>query len=197
MTDPPRIRRPTTKPAVFDTEQVFAKQLSAKRGMSQAALAERCSKLGSSLDRSAIAKIESGSRGVSLNDAIQLCAALNASPGSMFFWAEKTDGVLIGPDLAVTAGVARAWLRDQRPLKTDDDRRSWEDTVADDVPTWAAEARAIYAMVEDLNEYLIPMEAQQLDAQGVEELGELVNTMKGVLEQMFRRAKRFQREAGQ
>jgi hypothetical protein len=113
----------------------------------------------------------------------------------MVFPAGPDDRVLIGPDFAVSAGVARLWMKGERPLKMDDDRRSWQEAVIHDEASLTAEARVIYSMVEDLNEYLVPMENGQLDAEGAASLEELIQTMTGVLRELAKRSLRLQKEA--
>lgn len=184
-------------------EQVFGERLGAIRrrreGWTQAYLAERVSDFGETIDRGTIAKIETGRRGVSLNEALVLSAALGVSPIFLFFPTDPHEKVAIGDSVRAPAGAARKWVQGYRPLKMDDDLKMWEAEVVSDLTPWASATQFLTGMIEDLNQYLVPLEVGELDEAGRDELGALVVTMKGVLDQQVRAAKRFadQNEAGQ
>lgn len=100
---------------------VVARHLAAVRsrvGMASAQeLADRVQELGGRLDRAAISKIESGTRNVSLDEALLLAAALNVAPVHLFFPLNDDAEVEIAPGLKrVPAAAARAWFRGQEPL---------------------------------------------------------------------------------
>src|SRR4051794_7495768 len=82
---------------------VVARHLSTVRsrvGMDSAQeLADRVKALGGKLDRAAIAKIESGTRNVSLDEALLLAAALDVAPVHLFFPLNDDAEVEIAPGL--------------------------------------------------------------------------------------------------
>jgi transcriptional regulator with XRE-family HTH domain len=88
-------------------------------GLTQDQLAERLRKLGSRLDATAIAKIETRTakrRGVSLDEALEIAAALGISPAHLFMPRDKGAPVQIAPKLNLPGTVAREWLAGIAPL---------------------------------------------------------------------------------
>lgn len=103
------------------TRGVVATNLAAIRtrvGMSSAQdLADRVKELGGRLDRAAISKIESGTRNVSLDEAVLLAAALDVAPVHLLVPLDDAAQVQIVPSRKpVTATAAREWVRGRRPL---------------------------------------------------------------------------------
>jgi transcriptional regulator with XRE-family HTH domain len=94
----------------------------ARQGLSAEDLAARVKLRGGKLDRAAISKIENGTRGVSLDDAILLAVALGVSPLHLFTPREDNAFVRVTPTEYVTAGTVRRWIRGTTPLKGQDDR---------------------------------------------------------------------------
>jgi transcriptional regulator with XRE-family HTH domain len=91
------------------------------KGWTQQDLAEALARLGLNISAFAITRIETGNRGVSLDQAIAMAAVLGVSPLHMIVPLDD-DGVQLAPQLSVTTADARAWLRGQRPLKEADER---------------------------------------------------------------------------
>lgn len=91
-----------------------------KEWTSQQKLADRLSELGHAIDRSALARIERGTRGVPLDEALAIAAALEVSPLSLVLPAESGDPIAITPSIVVTSAEARAWLRGDEPLPGQD-----------------------------------------------------------------------------
>jgi len=105
--------------------EVLAAQLPAiraRRQLSAAALAQRVKGLGGGLDRAAISKIETGARGVSLDEAIMLAVALDLAPVHLFVPRDDGDTVSLTPVVSVAADDVRGWVRGQQPLPGRDDR---------------------------------------------------------------------------
>ena len=88
------------------------------KGWTQPQLAEA---LGAELTPFAIARLESGKRGVSLDEAVALAAVLGPSLLHMLVPLENTR-VHLAPQLAERAVDARAWIRGQRPLRQADEQ---------------------------------------------------------------------------
>lgn len=118
-----------TAAAVLKPEKVFARQLRTtreRRGWTQAQLAERLSEMGVKLAQSALSKIESGERGVGLDECLSIAAALGVSPGSLAIPKAKDLQLEIAPSLVVDQWQALLWWRSVAPLDpgaSDEDRR--------------------------------------------------------------------------
>jgi transcriptional regulator with XRE-family HTH domain len=127
VTRPKRAKRPS---------KLFAEQLAAvrgRKGWTQHQLAERLRTLGVPLDRGALSKIEAEIRGVSLDEAIALAAALEVSPLSLFAPRRRDEKVAVTPKVynAQIGAVVRDWVRGSTPLDYSDERFFY-DQVADD-----------------------------------------------------------------
>jgi len=104
---------------------VLAAQLPAiraRRQLSAEALAKRVKGLGGGLDRAAISKIETGTRGISLDEALLLAVALDVAPLHLFVPREDAETVALAPSLTASAREVRQWVRGQQPLPGRDDR---------------------------------------------------------------------------
>lgn len=105
--------------------EVLAAQLPAIRArldLSAQGLADRVAALGGTLDRAAISKIETGKRGVSLDEALLLALAADVAPVHLFLPREDAKPVRVAPKLSATAVAARRWLRGQEPLPGGDEK---------------------------------------------------------------------------
>jgi transcriptional regulator with XRE-family HTH domain len=91
------------------------------KGWTQQELADALARAGLDLSAFAITRIETGNRGVSLDQAIAMAAVLGVSPLHMIVPLED-ERVQLAPQLTVTTAEARAWLRGQRPLQEADER---------------------------------------------------------------------------
>lgn len=104
-----------------------------RRGWTQQALAERLEAIDLPIDRSTIAKIEAGSRGVSVDEVLAFAVALGVAPMSLML--PRSGGrVRIAPGVEVDSWVAAAWWRGVFPLGDDaalEDRRFFDDACTD------------------------------------------------------------------
>jgi transcriptional regulator with XRE-family HTH domain len=101
----------------------------------QQRLADELEPLGVRLDASAITRIERGTRGVTLDDAIAIAAALGVSPLHMFVPLDD-NGAQLAPALTVSTVDARAWLRGQRPLDQADEQLFYAQTPESEADWW-------------------------------------------------------------
>jgi transcriptional regulator with XRE-family HTH domain len=93
--------------------QVFAARLRETRkarGLSQADLAQRMTEVGRPMNKLAVLRIESGERGLSLDEAFAFADVLNAVPAQMLS-PVGDDLVKLTETHAVDGGGMRAWLR--------------------------------------------------------------------------------------
>lgn len=106
-------------------ERVLAQQLKAirqGRGISARALAEKIATNGGTLDRVAIASIEANKRGVSLDEALELAAALDMAPLHLFIPLDDDGDVQVTHEQVAPAVDARRWVRGEEPLPGMDEK---------------------------------------------------------------------------
>ncbi len=101
------------------------RELRLQRGMTQQGLADRLNQLGAHTDRTAIAKVEAGSRELSLVEAFQYAQALHVAPVHLFVPTDSDEPIQIGPNLQASPYEVRAWIRGGRPLGMQDPRLYW------------------------------------------------------------------------
>jgi transcriptional regulator with XRE-family HTH domain len=91
-----------------------------RRGWTQQHLAERIAEHGGHLDRGAVAKIESRTRGVSLDEWLLLAAALNVPPPLLLVPLGVGDAVAVTPRGHVHPCAALVWLCGESALVSPD-----------------------------------------------------------------------------
>jgi transcriptional regulator with XRE-family HTH domain len=91
-----------------------------RNGLSAQQLADRIADLGGKLGRVAISEIENGRRGVSLDEALLLAAALNVPPPILFFPLGTGEHVAITPTSVIHPDFASRWLAGVQPLAATD-----------------------------------------------------------------------------
>jgi len=99
--------------------EVFAERVHAvrkSRGWTQQELANRLAELGAALHQTAVAKVENGTRKVSLDDAFLFATALEVSPTWLVTMPSGTDPVAVAPKVQCSPAVVRGWLRGAAPL---------------------------------------------------------------------------------
>lgn len=100
------------------TERI--RELRKQRGMTQQGLADRLRHLGAILDRTSIAKIEKGTRELTLLEAFQVAWALDVAPVHLFVPTDSPDEeISIGPNMTADPAALRGWIRGVRPLFQD------------------------------------------------------------------------------
>lgn len=125
---------------------------------SQEALAAAVSELGEPMHQATVAKIESGTRGISLDDAMGIAAALGVSPVHMVAasFLQDVDRVAVAPKLPATTSLVRGWMRGQSPLREQDARFFFTEVSEEE---WLAQQQvglqAILSMVQDLIEAVV------------------------------------------
>jgi transcriptional regulator with XRE-family HTH domain len=104
-----------------DTTTERIRELRQQRGMSQQGLVDRMRLLGSRLDRTAIAKIEKGTRDLTLLEAFQFAYALDVAPVHLFVPTDPDpdEEIALGPNVTAPPAELRAWIRGFAPLLQD------------------------------------------------------------------------------
>ena len=109
--------------------EVFARRLRearASRGWNQERLADEVTRIGHPIGRVTISKIEAGKRGVLIEEAIALAAALDVAPAHLLLPIDAGEGphaqtspaasVKLAPKLKAGQVKARRWFRGELPL---------------------------------------------------------------------------------
>lgn len=126
------------------SEVVAARVGRARRvqGITTQRLAERCRELGATwLTRDVVQNIESGRRGVSVDDVWALAAALNTPPLVLMLpLGESGVRVAVTPSITAYPQVALEWAEGESPLP-ESDGISWRAGAGqpwpdEDTPTW-------------------------------------------------------------
>ncbi len=117
---------------------------------SQQDVADRLDEIGSPTDRATVARTEGAARGLSLDDAMMMAAALDVSPLSLSLPEDGDDLVAVGPRLMYGADYVRRWicglaplplfLADFRPAGVEEEKRNlispdgkeWNERAADE-----------------------------------------------------------------
>lgn len=198
-----RAGRVEPEPPSMRPGQILAQQLRAvreRRRWNQQQLADRLAELGEPVDRSTIAKIENGSRQVSLDEALRLAAALEVSPvhlfadspnegpaGTKYGSAPARPQVRLAAKLAVSPREARMWIRGQQPLRGAD-RKTFYTEVSDE--EWVAMQqhgiRFLLDRVNALMDAVVTEDHAQIDA--------AIAAINGELERHRAAAERFKQK---
>ncbi len=102
-----------------DNVALNVSMLRKKRGLSQQELSERLGELGRPMLPSALSKIESGDRGVDVDDLAAIAVALGVNPSRLLLpFAAWEEDVLITPEVSVPAWAAWQWADGFAPLPT-------------------------------------------------------------------------------
>ena len=108
------------RPSEVIAEQI--RTLRTRHGWSQQQLADRMRDFGWEIDRGAIAKVELGQRGVTLDEGFVFALALDVAPVFLFLPLEEDEPTAIAPKLAVSPEDARVWFAGERPVGDQDVR---------------------------------------------------------------------------
>jgi transcriptional regulator with XRE-family HTH domain len=87
------------------------RELRKARGMTQQELAARISRLGVPIHQTAIARVESGKRELTLAEAFQFAYALDVAPVHLFVPTDSDELISIGPNVEAPPKHVRLWIR--------------------------------------------------------------------------------------
>src|SRR5689334_13386641 len=106
----PRKTRPSRPPSELFAEQM--RIVRERKGLNQQQIADRLEEFGVAMDQRTISKIEQGKRGISLDDAVAIAAALGSTPADLCVpsFTGIDEDVAIGPNLVWDRRRARSWL---------------------------------------------------------------------------------------
>ena len=85
-------------------------------------LADRLRILGAPIDRASLARLETRKRGLSVDEAMRLAAALNVAPVHLLVDPDGDEPVQATPTELLTPKEARDWIRGAQPLVSQDPR---------------------------------------------------------------------------
>jgi transcriptional regulator with XRE-family HTH domain len=134
------------------------KRLRAVLGWEQRDLANRVRAIGLKLDRSAIAKIETNNRNVSVEELLALAAACDVEPVALLAPRDDNEEIAIA-GMRLTAGGLRAWFHGLTPpavsdlnnvgaVHTEQAHRVFHEQVSDQ--EWHARRRPIVEVLRNL-----------------------------------------------
>jgi transcriptional regulator with XRE-family HTH domain len=168
-----------------------------RRGWTQQNLADRLAAIGYPLDRSTLAKLETTkkARGISLNDALAIAAALGIAPVHLLTGLGD-EAIALGEKLSAPAWHVRAWIRGRTgplpgaPGEPEEEFRAYYETV----PPREKELLnlQIYNDVELLSFHV--MEALDWKAEPTGKPDQLVEAIKNTADDIHRNARRFVRD---
>ena len=114
-------------PTPSDVFRVRLREVRRLKNWTQADLAAALAGTGLDLGEPAITRMERGSRGVSLDEAIAISAVLGVSPLHMLVPLDD-NGAQVAPGQTVSTADARAWIRGLTPLREADERLFYAQT---------------------------------------------------------------------
>jgi transcriptional regulator with XRE-family HTH domain len=150
-------------------------ELREKHGWSQRELSVRLAeRFGVRVDPATIARIETGDRDVSLNEAFLLAAALDVPPPLLFLPVNRDVEVDVAPGVSYYPWLVWEWLHGEEPLPGAD-LRAWHVEVQ---PAW------LYSQVRDAQK---AAQAADQDVKGAEYVGGAENEARARYAKALRR----------
>lgn len=184
------------KPKPKTPREVFAAQvgiLRERKGWTQQRLADEMKRLDHPIDRTAIAKIERGDRGVSIDEAFTLAVAFGVSPAALLL--PRSGDVRVAPGLDIGGIEALHWFRGVSPLLEDIEDQAALRFFYEEVSDTEAEANRRFPGVHVV--FLAAAQAFHLasDPTQIDKLVEVLEHIKEDIAGELRKAKREQKRA--
>ena len=122
-----------------------------RQRLTQQDLADLLRDRGVPVDRATVARVETGSRGISVDDLTLFATALGISPIALLVPLSDDSSVRVTPNLVTPSGAVREWVRGHRQLPGAESR-VFRQEVADSewVATQNSNYRELRALVHDL-----------------------------------------------
>lgn len=108
------------------------RQLRKRHAYTQQDLADRLNLIGAHTDRAAVAKVELGKRGLSVDELFRYALALNVAPVHLVSPPDSDEPISLGPSLEVSPSEMRRWVRGQEPLIWQDKRTYFSEVPAEE-----------------------------------------------------------------
>lgn len=150
------------------------RQLRMKHGWQQQELAEELDGIGWPMDRTAVAKIETGARNVSVEDLLALAAALGVEPSALLLPRDDYADISVTPVLNAPAWRVRAWMHGYQPVTNWDDEietRFFNEEISDQ--EWLARRERVVGQLR-WSAFQVEQAAAQPDAQEMRDALELI-----------------------
>lgn len=154
------------------------------RGWAQRDFADELAHLGEPTDRAIVARVETGQRGISLDEAILFAAVLGTSLANMIAPSdiarpESPETIQIAGKLTAPARAVRLWLLGQQPLRPED-VGAWLKAMPD-AELKAATTFPVLALAAMVQRFIEVVGVDDLD-----QARELVTNTRTVLDQIER-----------
>src|SRR3954469_2213572 len=93
------------------------RQLRKRHDWTQQDLADALNRIGAQTDRAAVAKVELGKRGLSLDEMLQYALVLDVAPVHLIVPIDDDERLMLGANFVdCTPAELRAWIRGERPF---------------------------------------------------------------------------------
>jgi transcriptional regulator with XRE-family HTH domain len=93
------------------------RELRKRHGWTQQDLADELNRIGAQTDRAAVAKVELGQRGLSLDEMFRYALALDVAPVHLIVPVDDDERLMLGANFVdCTPTELRAWIRGERPF---------------------------------------------------------------------------------
>ena len=143
----------TKRPPAVRPSEVFAsrlRELRERQRLTQQDLADRLEALGAKTDRATIARTESGSRGIALDDALLYATALNV-PLTVLITGPGENPIAVAPKRTATPAEVRDWLKGENPLEGEHKRTYFTETEQVSDEDWLIERHPATRAINYLN----------------------------------------------
>jgi hypothetical protein len=142
------------------------------------------SDLGFPIGQSSLAKLENGSRKITLDEAVALTVALDVAPTSLLISWDAEGQIALAPKVTATTRVARSWFRGWTCLPEQDIHAFLTEMPRDE---WFAHRNTLVASMADLYEAITDAQQHADDPEQRDELAEIGEHLSGELLRLRRR----------